>query len=48
MFCYVHGNGLHDGGFHVLLMPGHGHITLVRDHLTQACAWHVDHYVGGA
>ena len=31
---YVHGNGLHDGGFHVLLMLGDGHISLVRVH------WH--------
>ena len=32
MSWYVHGNGLHDGGFHVLLMLGHRHISLVRVH----------------
>ena len=34
MSWYVHGNGLHDGGFHVLLLLGHKHVSLVRVH------WH--------
>ena len=47
-YLNMHMGGLHDGGFHVLLlMLGHGHLSLIRVHLARTCAWSVVYYVGG-